>query len=55
MSQVTASGEALALLRETPLREADLVRMGLQAAAHSFLPAAARQQAEAHLQAFAAV
>lgn len=55
MSQVTHSGEALALLRETPLREADLVRMGLQAAAHSFLPAAARRQAEAHLQAFAAV
>lgn len=55
MSQVTHSGEALALLRGTSLVEADLLRMGVQAAAHSFLPEAVRQQAQAHLQAFAAV
>ena len=49
MSQVTHSGEALALLRETALREADLLHMGQQAAAHSFLPEAARRQAAALL------
>lgn len=37
MSQVTHSGEAATLLRETPLAEADLRRMGLEAVAHSFL------------------
>ena len=55
MSQVTHSGEALALLRGTSLVEADLLRMGVQAAVHSFLPAQARQRARDHLQAFAAV
>lgn len=54
MSQVTLSGEALALLRETPLTEADLLRMGRLAAEHSFLGDTAKAQARAALQAWAA-
>jgi adenosine deaminase len=54
ISQVTHTDEAHALLRETPLQEADLIRMGLQAAAHSFLPATAREQARAALRAWTA-
>ncbi len=42
MSCLTQSDEAAALLAQTPLTEADLVQMALQAAAHSFLPAAPR-------------
>jgi len=45
MSRVTPSSEAAALLRETPLNEADLIAMARQAAAASFLPEAARQRA----------
>lgn len=52
MSQVTHSSEALALLHETPLTEADLVRMGLLAAGQSFLGEAAKAQARAALQAW---
>lgn len=55
MSQVTHDGEALALLRDTPLAEADLLQMGLEAAAHSFLDADARAQARAALLAWAVV
>jgi adenosine deaminase len=47
MSCITQAGEAAALLRETPLTEADLLAMAVQAARHSFLPAAARSAAEA--------
>jgi adenosine deaminase len=53
MSQITHGGEAAALLRETPLTIADLWRMQREAARHSFLPAPARQAAEAALQAWA--
>ncbi|MFN9747402.1 MAG: adenosine deaminase [Betaproteobacteria bacterium] len=49
MSGVTPTSEAAALLRETPLTEADLRAMTRQAAAASFLPAAARQRALAEL------
>lgn len=49
MSRVTPSSEAAALLRETPLTEADLRAMARQAAAASFLPEAARQRALAEL------
>jgi adenosine deaminase len=42
MSCISPSGEASALLQHTPLTAADLVAMAQQAAAHSFLPAAAR-------------
>ena len=45
MSRITQSGEALALLRATPLTEADLLAMALQAAQASFLPAAQRGEA----------
>jgi adenosine deaminase len=47
MSCVNQTDEALALLQHTPLTEAELVQMALQAAAHSFLPAAARAAAAA--------
>jgi adenosine deaminase len=45
MSRITHTHEALALLRDTPLTEADLLAMALQAAAHSFLNEPARQAA----------
>jgi adenosine deaminase len=45
MSRTTASLEAEALLRETPLTAADLLAMTRQAARASFLGAAAREQA----------
>ena len=45
MSCLTHSGEAADLLLHTPLSEADLHAMALQAAAHSFLPQAARAAA----------
>jgi adenosine deaminase len=44
MSCITHSGEAQALLDHTPLTEADLLAMARQAAQHSFLPDAAKQQ-----------
>jgi adenosine deaminase len=49
MSCITHTSEALALLRDTPLAESDLVQMGLQAAAHSFLGAPAREAAQVAL------
>lgn len=49
MSQITHSGEALALLRDTDLAAADLLRMQLEAAEHSFLPDADRAAARAAL------
>jgi adenosine deaminase len=47
MSCITHSAEAAALLAHTPLTEADLLAMAGQAAAHSFLPAPQRAQAQA--------
>ncbi len=49
MSCLSQTDEAAALLAHTPLREADLVQMALQAAAHSFLPAAERAAAVAEI------
>jgi adenosine deaminase len=54
MSRITHSSEALALLQHTPLTPEDLVRMGLQAARHSFLDGALRDTASARLHAWAA-
>lgn len=54
MSCITLSGEAQALLEQTPLQPADLLRMQLQAAEASFLPVEARASAREALQAFAA-
>lgn len=54
MSQITHGGEAVALLRETPLVIADLLGMQLAAAAHSFLPETARAAARSALLAWAA-
>jgi hypothetical protein len=45
MSRVSLSGEAEALLQQTPLTERDLLDMGLEAARHSFLAEPARRQA----------
>jgi adenosine deaminase len=45
MSCISLADEAAALLAHTPLTETDLVQMARQAAAHSFLPAAARAAA----------
>ena len=45
MSCITHSFEAAELLRHTSLTAADLLAMARQAAAHSFLPAAAREAA----------
>jgi adenosine deaminase len=45
MSSISHSSEAAALLRDTALTAADLVGMALQAAEHSFLPAAQRRAA----------
>jgi adenosine deaminase len=47
MSCLSLASEAAALLEETPLAEADLLQMALQAARHSFLPAEQRAAAEA--------
>lgn len=54
MSQVTHSGEALALLREAALTEADLLRMGELALGAAFLGATARAPARAAFSAWAA-
>ena len=54
MSCLTQADEAAALLAHTPLTEADLVQMALQAAAHSFLPAQARAEVAADIRAQAA-
>ncbi len=53
MSCITQAEEAGALLRETPLVEADLLAMARQAAQHSFLPADARARAAAAIAAWA--
>ena len=49
MSRISHSSEAQALLQQTPLTTLDLLQMGLQAAAHSFLAAPVRNQARAQL------
>ena len=49
MSRISHSSEAQALLQQTPLTTLDLLQMGLQAAAHSFLAAPLRDQARAQL------
>lgn len=54
MSQVTHSGEALALLREAALTEADLLRMGALALEASFLEESAKASARAAFAAWAA-
>lgn len=55
MSCITMAEEAQALLEHTPLTEADLLQMAHQAAAHSFLPAAAREAATLAIQQRAAL
>ncbi len=55
MSCVSLADEALALLEHTPLTETDLVQMALQAAAHSFMPPAARDAAALAIRQRAAV
>lgn len=55
MSMVSMSGEAMGLLRENGLSLRDMAAMSLQAAAHSFLPAPAREQAQAAVQAWLAM
>ena len=52
MSCINQSEEAAALLEHTSLTEADLLAMATQAARHSFLPPAQRQQALAAIAAF---
>ena len=54
MSCISLADEAAALLAHTPLTAADLLAMAGQAARHSFLPEAARQQALAAIQQAAA-
>ena len=54
MSRITHSSEAAALLEQTPLAMVDLLRMGLQAARHSFLDKMAREKAAAAITAWAA-
>lgn len=54
MSQVTHSGEALALLREAALEEADLLRMGALAIEAAFLGASAKASAQATFEAWSA-
>jgi adenosine deaminase len=54
MSCISQTGEAAALLAQTPLTEADLLAMALQAAQASFLGAAATQGAQASIRAHAA-
>jgi len=51
MSGITLSGECVALLEHTPLTLQDLAQMQVQAAQHSFLPAAQRNAALAALRA----
>jgi adenosine deaminase len=51
MSRITLHSEHAALLEHTPLTRQDLARMQLEAARHSFLPAAVRAAATAALQA----
>lgn len=53
MSCISPATEALALLQHTPLAEADLLAMALQAARHSFLGADVRAAAEAAIEAAA--
>jgi adenosine deaminase len=53
MSCVSQSDEAAALLRETPLTEADLLQMAAQAARASFMPEDARRAALAAIEAAA--
>ncbi len=55
MSCISLADEAEALLEHTPLLEADLLQMALQAAAHSFLPPAARSAAALSIRQRAAV
>ena len=52
MSCINQSEEAAALLAHTTLTEADLLAMAKQAAQHSFMPEAQRQQALASIAAF---
>lgn len=52
MSCISLAGEAATLLAETPLGEGDLLAMAAQAAQHSFLPLAARDQALKAIAAF---
>lgn len=54
ISMVSMSDEAMGLVRDNGLGLQDLAAMGLQAAEHSFLDAAARRQAQAALQAWQA-
>jgi adenosine deaminase len=54
MSCITHDAEAAALLRDTPLTEADLLSMARAAAHASFMPEAARAQALAAIDAYAA-
>ena len=54
MSRITHSSEAAALLQQTALTATDLVRMGLEAARHSFLAPAIQEAARGHLQRWAA-
>jgi adenosine deaminase len=51
MSRITLGSEHAALLEHTPLTRVDLARMQIEAARHSFLPAAVRAAATATLQA----
>lgn len=51
MSRITLGSEHAALLEHTPLTRVDLARMQIEAARHSFLPAAVRAAATAALQA----
>ena len=53
MSCINQSEEAAALLQHTSLTEADLLAMATQAARHSFMPQAQREQALAAIAAFA--
>jgi adenosine deaminase len=54
MSGITHSSEARVLLQDTPLTAEDLLRMGLEAARHSFLDATVRDAASTALRAWAA-
>jgi len=49
LSGITHSSEARVLMQDTPLTIADLLHMGLQAARHSFLDSAIRDQARSRL------
>jgi len=54
MSRISHSSEALALLQHTPLTVADLLRMGLEAARHSFLTPSIKEIAQGKIQRWAA-